>query len=379
MVVSSSMDAQSDRKSELQAFDDTKAGVKGLVDAGITKLPAIFLHPPQNLKDIGTTTGTHLDFPVIDLESFDKDPSLRRKVVDGIREAAETWGFFQVVNHGIPVAVLDDMLDGVRGFMEQDTDIKKQYYTRDSTNKFRFNSNFDLFSAPATNWRDSFYCVVAPNPPQPQQLPQVCREIMMEYSKQVMGLGRSLFELLSEGLGLSTNHLLDMECAHSLFMVSHYYPSCPEPELTLGVTRHSDNNFATVLLQDNLGGLQVWHQNQWVDVPPLRGALVVNIGDLLQLVTNDKYKSVEHRVLSSKAGPRISVASFFGRDSGPSSIVHAPIKELLSETNPPKYRPTTSEEYSDYFCKKGLDGTSALLHFQLKGGFSSDSSSLIGP
>lgn len=92
-----------------------------------------------------------------------------------------------------------------------------------------------------------------------------------------------------------------------------------------------------------------------------------SIISILQLVTNDKYKSVEHRVVSSKAGPRISVASFFGRDSGPSSIVHAPIKELLSETNPPKYRPTTSEEYSDYFCKKGLDGTSALLHFQLKG------------
>ncbi|KAL1561756.1 1-aminocyclopropane-1-carboxylate oxidase 1-like isoform X2 [Salvia divinorum] len=336
MVVSSSKDSQSDRKSELQAFDDTKAGVKGLVDAGITKLPTIFLHPPQNLKDIRTPTGTHFDFPVIDLESFDKDPSLRRKIVDRIREAAETWGFFQVVNHGIPVAILEDMLDGVRGFMEQDTDIKKQYYTRDSTSKFRFNSNFDLFSAPATNWRDSFYCVFAPNPPQPQQLPQICREIMMEYSKQVMGLGRCLFELLSEGLGLSTNHLLELECADSFLM-------------------------------DNLGGLQVRHQNQWVDVPPLRGALVVNIGDLLQLVTNDKYKSAEHRVLSSKAGPRISVASFFGRDSGPSSIVHAPIKELLSETNPPKYRATTSEEYSDYFCKKGLDGTSSLLHFQLQG------------
>ncbi|XP_057783467.1 1-aminocyclopropane-1-carboxylate oxidase homolog 1-like [Salvia miltiorrhiza] len=367
MVDDAQSDSKYDRKSELQAFDDTKAGVKGLVDAGITKLPRIFLHPPESLKDIRTAAGAQFEFPVIDLERFDRDPSVRRKVVGEIREAAETWGFFQVVNHGIPIRSLEDMLDGVGGFMELDTEIKKQYYTRDFMKPFRFNSNFDLFSAPAANWRDSFYCVVAPTPPHPQQLPHLCREIIIEYSKQVMGFGRCMFELLSEGLGLSTNHLLEMECADSLSVICHYYPPCPEPELTLGTTRHSDNDFATVLLQDSLGGLQVRHQNQWVDVPPLPGALIVNIGDLLQLVTNDKYKSVEHRVLASKGGPRLSVASFFGRNSGPSSIVHAPIKELLSEKNPPKYRATTAEEYSDYFCNKGLDGTSALLHFQLQG------------
>ena len=107
----------------------------------------------------------------------------------------------------------------------------------------------------------------------------------MEYSKQVMKLGLVLFELFSEALGLSTSHLKKLGCAEGLTILGHYYPACPQPELTLGVPKHTDNDFLTVLLQDHIGGLQVLYANEWVDVPPKPGALVVNIGDLLQART----------------------------------------------------------------------------------------------
>lgn len=158
-----------DRRSELQAFDDTKSGVKGLVDAGVTKLPRIFIHPPENVKDITTSTKTQFSFPVIDLAGE------RDEIVGEVRRASETWGFFQVVNHGIPSSVLDKMVDGIRGFNEQETEIKKRYYVRDTPRKFGYNSNFDLFSSPAANWRDSVYCFITPNPPSPEDLPLVCR------------------------------------------------------------------------------------------------------------------------------------------------------------------------------------------------------------
>ncbi|KAH7857297.1 hypothetical protein Vadar_011021 [Vaccinium darrowii] len=354
-----------DRESELKAFDDTKLGVKGLVDSGISQIPRIFIRTPENSQNPPKQTETQIRFPVIDLENVQKDSIRHKEVVEEVRDAAETWGFFQVVNHGVSESVMEEMLEGVHGFFGLENEVKKQWYTRDFKRPFVHNSNFDLYSAPATNWRDSLYCRVAPNAPNPEDLPPPCSAILLDYSKEIKNLGNKLLELLSEALGLDPNHLNDMGCCEGLLIVGHYYPECPQPELTMGTSKHADDDFLTVLLQDHIGGLQVLHQNRWVDVPPTPGALVVNVGDLLQLVSNDKLKSVEHRVLANRVGPRVSVASFFRTGQTAASRVFGPIKELLSEENPPKYRETTTAEYSSYLLAKGLDGTSALLNFRL--------------
>ncbi|KAK4361545.1 hypothetical protein RND71_020497 [Anisodus tanguticus] len=84
---------------------------------------------------------------------------------------------------------------------------------------------------------------MAPNPPSPEEFPTACSEILMEFSDHIMKLGKSMFELLSEGLGLNPSHLNDMDCAEGLSVLGHYYPVCPQPELTIGINKHSDNDF----------------------------------------------------------------------------------------------------------------------------------------
>jgi len=160
---------------ERKAFDETKAGVKGLVDGGLKKIPTLFHHRPDKYELAYNTS--HV-IPVIDLVDIDhKNLSIHQKIVDKVKEACETWFFFQVVNHGIPLSVLEELKDGVKRFYEQDTEVKKDLYTRDRHKSFIYNSNFDIYSSPALNWRDTFTCYLAPDTPKPEDIPVLCRYV----------------------------------------------------------------------------------------------------------------------------------------------------------------------------------------------------------
>lgn len=188
---------------------------------------------------------------------------------------------------------------------------------------------------------------------------------MQEYVKQMIELRETMAELMSEALGLPSDYLSKLECMKSQAIACLYYPVCPEPKKTLGTPKHSDTTFLTLLMQDSIGGLQVLHDEHWVDIPPVRGALIANVGDLMQLMSNDKFISVEHRVVAQAVGPRISVACFITPSMRAMAKPFAPIEELLSDENPAAYRELMFGEYCQYYKVKGQHVASALTRYKI--------------
>ncbi|XVE90023.1 hypothetical protein DITRI_Ditri20bG0043100 [Diplodiscus trichospermus] len=323
--------------------------------------------PPEDL--LSAKLDDHVDsfqVPVIDLRDIKLDPDAHTEIVAKIRYASEKWGFFQVINHGIPQDVMnEDVIAGARRFHEQPNEMKMEFYSLENDKKVRFASNYNLFTSKAASWRDTLFCVMAPNPPPPEEYPSVCRGILIGYSQHVESLGRILSGLMSEALGLNPGHLIDMGCMEGHAFVCQYYPACPEPDRTLGHAKRCDPDFLTIVVQDQIGGLQVLHQDKWIDIPPREGALVVNIGDLLQLISNDKFRSVEHRVLANRVGPRISVACLFTSHFQHADKIYGPIKELLSPNNPALYKETLIKDYLKHVFSVGVDNYSALAFFQV--------------
>uniref|UniRef100_J3MSR9 Non-haem dioxygenase N-terminal domain-containing protein n=1 Tax=Oryza brachyantha TaxID=4533 RepID=J3MSR9_ORYBR len=196
----------SDRLRDLQAFDDTKAGVKGLVDAGVTTIPYFFRHPPDPLPVATPSSEQDAAIPVIDIDLANKRPPGP--------SASSRWS-----NTACPGELMDEMLAAVRRFNEDALEAKVPYYTRDTGRKVRFKSNFDLFRSPAAGWRDTLVMEMAPEAPSPEEIPPACRGVAVDNAAAVRTLGERLFELLSEALGLHTAHLgRDAGCMDGLTM-----------------------------------------------------------------------------------------------------------------------------------------------------------------
>lgn len=269
-----------------------------------------------------------------------------------------------MVNHGIPLELLDNMIEAARMFHEQDDEAKKQFYSRDFfSKKVSFLSNHDLYKSNAASWRDTLYFTALTGEVDPQELPPFCKDVILEYVNHITTFVNCILMLLSIGLGLKPECFEEQEICKGWTLGCHYYPACPEPELTLGTNGHADITFITILLQDQIGGLQLLHENQWFNIEPITGALIVNIGDALQIVSNGMLKSVYHRVIAKSVGPRISIP-FFVQGFFSSNKKYGPIKELTSDENPPIYREFTIEELLTYFFSKPLDEV-GIDHFKL--------------
>ncbi|WVZ70272.1 hypothetical protein U9M48_018949 [Paspalum notatum var. saurae] len=356
-----------DDEAALAVFDfhESRGGVCGLVESGVTKVPPLFVTPTA---PISTAAGAAFVAPTVDLLLP------RSHVVALVGAAARSCGLFQVTNHGIPAVTIDSALSAIRAFNEQPLAARSAYYSTSPTGAATYAtipiplpSAGQPANAPLLPWRDSLSLRLHDGAAKPDldHLPKACRDALLEYHRSMTGLGKEIARLLSEALGVGAEQLERATQLQGGLMQCHYYPPCPQPERVLGSRHHTDGDLFTVLAQDGLGGLQVRLDDDedddaaWLDVVPVTGALLINIGDVLKVVSNDNYKSVEHRVvIKSTKEARVSIALFFKPAKLDDSHFFGPLPELVTQEMPARYRSLTWPELLDYRKELGHARTS---------------------
>ncbi|XP_055827225.1 jasmonate-induced oxygenase 2-like isoform X2 [Solanum dulcamara] len=202
----------------------------------------------------------------------------------------------------------------------------------------------------------------------PANHPQL-REVMGDLFNQFVKIGAILESILSESLGLppSTLQEFNNDRNSDVLTALYYLPATEKGKI--GINSHRDVGCITFVLQDEVGGLEVQKDGKWIPVTPNKGALVVNIGIVLQVLTNDKYKSPNHRVVRPNGRSRNSF-SFFYNVSGEKWLEPLPYFTKQIDQKP-NYKGFL---YSDYLLKRnenklkrasGLEEDLGLSHFSL--------------
>ncbi|KAL4187020.1 hypothetical protein AMTRI_Chr09g37020 [Amborella trichopoda] len=299
----------------------------------------------------------------IDLQSL-QGPH-RTLILNQIAHACQNDGLFQVVNHGIPEGVIENMMQVSRDFFRLPEFEKMKNFSDDPSKTMRLSTSFNMKRESVHNWRDYLRLHCYPLQDFTDEWPSnptSFRGCVSEYCTMVRGLVLRLLEAISESLGLEGDYIEKALGKQGQHMAINYYPPCPEPELTYGLPGHTDPNALTILLQDQVPGLQVLKDGKWVAVDPIPNSFVVNVGDQIQVISNGRYKSAIHRAVVNNEKERISVPTFYCPSD---DAIISPAEKLLDKDHPPIYRSYTYSEYHLKFWDKGLKQENCLDCFTI--------------
>ncbi|KAG9452236.1 hypothetical protein H6P81_005140 [Aristolochia fimbriata] len=304
------------------------------------------------------------EIPVIDLGRL-LDSRFSQEEKSKLHDACQNWGFFQLVNHGVSGELIEEMKGVVEEFFELPLSEKK-VYAQPVDSIEGYGQAFVVSDDQKLDWGDMFFLVPQPLPIRNMKLwptnPPRFRETLEKYSEELKRVQLCLLGLISANLGINSNKLIDMFKEGVQGVRMNYYPPCPEPGKVLGLSPHSDGTGLTLLLQANqVQGLQIRKNGQWVSVRPLAGAFVVNIGDILEILSNGRYKSIEHRAVIDGEKERISIAGFHNPNRG---VTIGPMEEMVIDGE--LYKSINLEDFVRLGVSSKLDGKNLLEMMKLE-------------
>ncbi|KAL5562506.1 hypothetical protein UlMin_032253 [Ulmus minor] len=315
----------------------------------------VFIQAPEHRPKLAFTEAEGI--PLIDLSAISSidskpDQAAIEELVREIGSACKVWGFFQVINHGVALEARRNIESAMRKFfalpLEEKMKVRRDevnvlgYYDAENTKNVR-------------DWKEVFDVTVeeptlvpaSPDPDDHQitewfnqwpQYPPELREACEVYAKELEKLSLKLMEFIALSLGLPAKRFHDyfIKDQTSSMRLNHY-PPCPSPHLALGIGRHKDSGALTVLAQDEVAGLEVKRKTdgEWIRVKPIPNSYIINVGDIIQVWSNDIYESVEHRVTVNSERERFSIPY---RLNPSHYTMVKPLEELIDDQNPPKFR-----------------------------------------
>ncbi|KAK4271774.1 hypothetical protein QN277_020416 [Acacia crassicarpa] len=360
--------ASSSFPANLIICDQSSMSVQELVKNPLPSLPQRYIR--EDHYQLSETESLLIDaeaepIPILDMNRFLSEQH-REGELRKFHSACRDWGIFQVVNHGVSEEQLEELRNGVEGFFSLPLQEKMKYKIRPGD--VEGYGTVIRSQDQKQDWCDRFYMTINPihkrKPYLFPKLPSSLRTILDLYIQKVQNLGMTLLSLLEKELKMEEREMREAleDGMQSLRMT--YYPPCPKPELVMGFAAHSDSSVITILNEVNgVSGLEVKKNGVWLPVNFLPNSLVVNVGDILEIMSNGVYKSAEHRVTVNTDKERISMALFF---LAKLEAEVGPAKSLISPENPPLFKRMGMEKYlNDYFSRK-QQGKSFLEYMSIK-------------
>lgn len=302
------------------------------------------------------------EIPVIDFAAMrGGDPAARRAVGEAVRDACVNVGFFYARNHGVDPAIVEATFAAAHRFFDLpladklavhiDKNPNLRGYTpllaenTDPTARGDLHEGFDIALDVPADDPDVVAGVFGYGPNQwPADLPGF-REALLAYQAAALAFGRDIFRAFALALELDEGFFAPLIGKPMAQMRVLHYPSQDGPidDRQIGIGAHSDYECFTILATDDVPALQVLNSaGQWIMAPPMPGAFIVNVGDLMARWTNDYFASTVHRAINRSGRRRYSIPFFFGTNSQAEIAV---LPTCQGPERPAKYPPITAGDY----------------------------------
>lgn len=308
------------------------------------------------------------NIPVVDLSDFTgDDPKKKAAFVQELGKAYEDVGFVAVKNHGIPAGLIADLYKYVQQFFSLPSDKKRDYEIPELAGQRGYTS-FGKEHAKGSDAPDlkeffQYGQTVSDNHPLKPEYPDNVSvnevkgfdETLYKAYRAFEKSGKNLLQAIALYLGLDENYFDDyVQEGNSIVRAIHYPPITIEPKSAIRAEQHEDINLITLLVGASAGGLEILtRQNEWVPVTSLPDQIVVNVGDMLQRLTNNKLKSTTHRVVNPPRElwhtSRFSIPFFLHPKS---AMDLSALASCVDEKHPKVFEDITAGEYLDERLKE---------------------------